>query len=106
LINSASLSTLPEGSIVVNIGRGNAIDDEALLSSLKERHVKAAVLDVFDQEPLPESHPYWLESNVYVTSHTAAPTMSRLVGQAMTNNLSRFIEGKPLIDVYEPTKGY
>ncbi|MBT5555598.1 MAG: D-2-hydroxyacid dehydrogenase, partial [Halieaceae bacterium] len=85
---------------------GNAIDDEALLSSLKERHVKAAVLDVFDQEPLPESHPYWLESNVYVTSHTAAPTMSRLVGQAMTNNLSRFIEGKPLIDVYEPTKGY
>jgi phosphoglycerate dehydrogenase-like enzyme len=106
LINSVSLSSLPKGSIVVNIGRGNAIDDEALLSALKEKQVKAAVLDVFNQEPLPESHPYWLESNVYVTSHTAAPTMDRLVGQAMANNFSRFIEGKPLVDVYEPTKGY
>ena len=106
LINSVSLSTLPKGSIIVNIGRGNAIDDEALLDALKRRQVKAAVLDVFDQEPLPESHPYWLDPNVYVTSHTAAPTMTRLVGQAMANNLSRFIEGKPLVDVYEPTKGY
>jgi phosphoglycerate dehydrogenase-like enzyme len=106
LINSVSLSTLPKGSIIVNIGRGNAIDDQALLSAVKKRQVKAAVLDVFNQEPLPESHPYWLESNVYVTSHTAAPTMARLVGHAMANNLSRFIEGKPLVDVYEPTKGY
>ena len=106
LINCVSLSTLPKDSIIVNIGRGNAIDDEALLTALKKRKVKAAVLDVFDQEPLPESHPYWLDPNVYVTSHTAAPTMTRLVGQAMANNLSRFIEGKPLVDVYEPTKGY
>ena len=81
------------------------MDDEALLDAVKKRQVKAAVLDVFDQEPLPESHPYWLDPNVYVTSHTAAPTMTRLVGQAMANNLSRFIEGKPLVDVYGRVRG-
>jgi len=106
LINSVSLSTLPKGSIIINIGRGNAIDDDALLSALEARYVKVAVLDVFDQEPLPASHPYWRQSNVYITSHTAAPTMTRAVAKAMTSNLSRFIEGKPLVDVYEPTKGY
>ena len=79
---------------MINIGRGNAIDDDALLTALANGSVGAAVLDVFREEPLPKSHPYWQQPNVYITSHTSAPTLERFVAQAMAPNLKRFIAGQ------------
>ena len=66
----------------------------------------AAVLDVFREEPLPKSHPYWQQPNVYITSHTSAPTLERFVAQAMAPNLERFIAGQDLLGTFDASKGY
>lgn len=105
-IDQEALNRLSPGSIVINIGRGNAIDDDALLTALKNGAVGAAVLDVFREEPLPKSHLYWQQENVYITSHTSAPTLERFVAQAMATNLERFIAGQDLLGTFDATKGY
>ncbi len=106
VIDANALKRLSPGSIVVNIGRGNAIDDDALLTALKNGVVGAAVLDVFREEPLPKAHPYWQQPNVYITSHTSAPTLQRFVAQAMASNLDRFIAGHDLQGTFDASKGY
>ena len=105
-IDQEALNRLSPGSIVINIGRGNAIDDDALLTALKNGAVGAAVLDVFREEPLPKSHLYWQQENVYITSHTSAPTLERFVAQAMATNLERFIAGQDLLGTFDASKGY
>ncbi|MEC8008792.1 MAG: NAD(P)-dependent oxidoreductase, partial [Pseudomonadota bacterium] len=105
-IDAEALQRLPPGSILINIGRGNAIDDDALLTALANGSVGAAVLDVFREEPLPKSHPYWQQPNVYITSHTSAPTLERFVAKAMAPNLERFIAGQHLIGAFDTSKGY
>lgn len=105
-IDQEALNRLSPGSIVINIGRGNAIDDDALLTALRNGAVGAAVLDVFREEPLPKSHLYWQQENVYITSHTSAPTLERFVAQAMATNLERFIAGQDLLGTFDARKGY
>jgi phosphoglycerate dehydrogenase-like enzyme len=105
-IDAEALQRLSPDSIVINIGRGNAIDDDALLTAVANGSVGAAVLDVFREEPLPKSHPYWQQPNVYITSHTSAPTLERFVAQAMAPNLERFIAAKDLLGTFDVSKGY
>ena len=106
VVGTEALQRLRPGSIVINIGRGNAIDDDALLTALNSGAVGAAILDVFREEPLPKSHPYWQQPNVYITSHTSAPTLERFVAQAMAPNLERFIAAKDLLGTFDVSKGY
>tara|TARA_E500000178_G_scaffold337711_1_gene377223 strand:+ start:372 stop:1304 length:933 start_codon:yes stop_codon:yes gene_type:complete len=106
LVDTNALQRLRPSSILINIGRGNAIDDDALLTALTSGAVGAAVLDVFREEPLPKSHPYWQQPNVYITSHTSAPTLERFVAQAMAPNLERFIAGHDLLGTFDTSKGY
>ena len=105
-VDATALRRLSPSSILINIGRGNSIDDDALLVALKNGAIGAAVLDVFREEPLPKSHPYWHQPNVYITSHTSAPTLERFVPQAMALNLERFMAGKDLLGTFDARKGY
>ena len=106
VVDTNALQRLRPGSILINIGRGNAIDDDALLAAINGGTVGAAVLDVFREEPLPKSHPFWQQPNVYITSHTSAPTLERFVAQAMAPNLERFITGQDLAGTFDTSKGY
>lgn len=106
IIDSDALQRLNTESIVMNIGRGNAIDDEALLKAISLGTIKAAVLDVFREEPLPKSHAYWHTPNIYITAHTSAPTLERFVAQAMAPNLDRFLAGQDPLGAFDPSKGY
>ena len=92
--------------VIINVGRGNAVDEDALLSALNSHLLKAAVLDVFDVEPLPEGHPFWQHPRAFVTSHTAAPTAADLVAVAMKTNLDRYLAGDTLQGLYSEAKGY
>ena len=105
-IDAEALQRLSQDSIVINIGRGNAIDDDALLTALANGSVGAAVLDVFREEPLPKSHPYWQQPNIYITSHTSAPTLERFVAQSMAPNLERFMAGDDLLGTFDASRGY
>ena len=106
IVDTNALQRLRRGSILINIGRGNAINDDALLTALNSGAVGAAVLDVFREEPLPKSHPYWQQPNVYITSHTSAPTLERVVAQAMAPNVERFIAKQDLLGILDTSKGY
>ena len=105
IISEAFIEQLAPGSTVINVGRGNAVDDTALKYGLDGGKLKAAVLDVFDVEPLPQDHWYWAHDRVFITSHTAAPTPSSAVITVFAKNLRLFLASQPF-DTVDPAKGY
>jgi len=106
LMNARRLSLLPRGAAILNPGRGQLIDDEALLAALDEGRVSHAVLDVFRQEPLPEDHPYWRRPEVTVTPHIASVTRPETAAQAIAEQLGRLARGAPLRHVVDRSQGY
>jgi glyoxylate/hydroxypyruvate reductase A len=74
LLDRRFFAQMPEGSHVINVGRGGTIVDEDLLAALDEGRLASATLDVFRVEPLPPDHPFWSHAKVTVTPHLAAPT--------------------------------
>ena len=106
LIDHEVLMRLNPGAIVINAGRGNAVVEADLIASLDAGHVRAAVLDVFREEPLPPDDPLWSTPGVYVTSHTAGPTPDEAFAEVFERNLKRYIAGEPLTDAVQPGRGY
>lgn len=76
LLNADRLMRLPRDSVVISCGRGSVFDEHALLLQLQTRHLRGALLDVFEHEPLPKGHPFWAQQNIIVTPHIAAPTQA------------------------------
>ena len=106
LIDHEVLMRLNPGAIVINVGRGNAVVEADLIAALNAGHLKAAVLDVFRQEPLPPNDPFWSTPGVYITSHTAGPTPDEAVAEVFKRNLKRYIAGEPLADAVRAGRGY
>ena len=69
IINAQFLATMKPTSYLVNLGRGDVIDEEALVKVMQENRIAGAALDVFRKEPLPEDHPFWSMDNVVITPH-------------------------------------
>lgn len=108
LIGRTEIDLLPEGAIVTNIGRGPVIDENALLTNLRGGRLRGAILDVFDEEPLPLDSPFWTLKNVVVSPHSASTVAgenARLTALFIAN-LKRFSSGEPLLNRFESTRGY
>lgn len=108
LMTAGRLASCKPGSTLVNVGRGALVDHDALLRVLDEGPVATAVLDVTDPEPLPAGHPLWRHERVIVFPHSASTSVrenARLV-DLFVDNLHRFVEGRPLRNVFDPTRGY
>jgi len=106
ILGASAFAAMNNDAIVINVGRGNAIHEDALLDALDNQSLRAAVLDVFTTEPLPESHRFWWHPRVHITSHTAAPTAIDLVALAMRDNLERYLVGDALEGLFAQAKGY
>ena len=106
ILNEDFFACLKPHSIFINAGRGNAVDDEGLLSSLDKHHLAHAVLDVFTQEPLPSSHPFWRHPKLTVTAHTAAESRPADVASVFLDNATRFAHGDTLLYQCDFAKGY
>jgi phosphoglycerate dehydrogenase-like enzyme len=106
LIDQRFLSYLPKRCVLINAGRGTTIVDNALIDAIKNKTLQAAVLDVFEQEPLPENHPYWQLDNLYMTQHTAAESLPEDIFPIFRDNYLRYINGSTLHNVLDFAKGY
>lgn len=100
LIDAEALAQLPQGARLINIARGEIVDEAALIESLRSQHLAGAYLDVFQQEPLPPDSPLWDMPNVLVTPHNspAAAGNDRRVSEIFLENLGRWSRGEPLIN--------
>jgi phosphoglycerate dehydrogenase-like enzyme len=106
IINADLLNVLPSHALVINVGRGPAVDESALLEALNQNKIAGAVLDVFEKEPLPQDHPFWTTPNLLITFHTAAPSLAQDIAKIFIENYQLFIEGKPLKYQVDFEKGY
>lgn len=106
IVNANLLSALPSHAIFINVGRGNAVDEPALVKALNEGKLTAAILDVFDKEPLPKDHPFWTTPNLYMTFHTSAITYPPAMAKLFAENYRLYIEGKSLKHQVDFERGY
>ena len=106
IINSASLKFVKNGAILINAGRGGLIEDNDLLKALDVGKISRCTLDVFNEEPLPQEHPFWLHEKVTVTPHISAPTRLKSSIKSILANISRIKEGLQPIGLVEKERFY
>ena len=106
IINSASLKFVKNGAILINAGRGGLIEDNDLLKALDVGKISGCTLDVFNEEPLPQEHPFWLHEKVTVTPHISAPTRLKSSIKSILANISRIKEGLQPIGLVEKERFY
>ncbi|MGB9647429.1 MAG: glyoxylate/hydroxypyruvate reductase A [Stellaceae bacterium] len=106
ILNAATLVMLPKGAALINAARGGHLVEEDLLAALASGRLSVAVLDVFRDEPLPASHPFWHHPRIVVTPHVAAATHPPTAAPIILDNIRRFEAGRPLLNRVDPAQGY
>ena len=110
MVSKTQLDFMKPTSVLINVGRGEIVDENALITCLNERQILGAVLEVFSQEPLPENSPFWNMENVIVAAHCADNTADQLKYslEILENNLMLYCEGgsKDLMNVVDRVEGY
>jgi phosphoglycerate dehydrogenase-like enzyme len=98
LVNASALAALPQGAHLINVARGEVVDEPALVAALQSGHLGGAFLDVFGHEPLPPDSPLWAMPQVMITPHAAGHSDGNetRVGQMFLDNLRCWTEGAPL----------
>ncbi len=108
LIDAGRIGSLPPGAIVVNIARGQVVDEPALAAALVSGRLGGAALDVFAAEPLPDDSPLWDLPNVLVSPHSAstAAEENEVLTDLFIDNFRRLVAGEPLRNLYQRARGY
>jgi phosphoglycerate dehydrogenase-like enzyme len=109
LLTAERLDRLPDGAIVVNVARGALVDTEALVRRLRDGGLRGAVLDVFEEEPLPATDPLWTFPQVLLTPHVSAVSPGRFWHRQIdlfVENWRRFDRGEPMRNVVDKREGY
>jgi phosphoglycerate dehydrogenase-like enzyme len=108
LINARIFNAMKPNTVLVNVGRGTVVDEDALLAALNNGQVSYACLDVFAVEPLPQTSPLWEHPRVLVSPHTSALSAAenRLIAERFIENLTRFQTGEPLLHTVDPVHFY
>jgi glyoxylate/hydroxypyruvate reductase A len=108
LISAERIALLPEGAAVVNISRGQVIDEDALIDALRSGRLGGAALDVFREEPLPADSPLWDLDNVLISPHSASTVESEnaTLTALFIENLARYRAGEALLNRFDADRGY
>ena len=105
-VDAGLLARLTPGATFINVGRGSTVDLEAVIAALNARRLSLAVLDVLEEEPLPDGDPLWLVPGLVITSHTAATSVPSDIVRLFAANLERFRTGGSLRGAVDPDAGY
>ena len=110
MFDKKRLLSLKKDAILINVGRGSAIVSEDLAEVMKEGHLMAACLDVFEKEPLPEDSPLWEIPNIYMKPHVSGQNASSLTNEKRFkiayDNLKNYLTHKPLDNIVNKKIGY
>jgi phosphoglycerate dehydrogenase-like enzyme len=110
ILSEARIASMKKTAVIVNVGRGSAIDQKALIRALNGKRIGGAALDVFETEPLPESDPAWNTPGLLVTTHTAgnmtAAVTRRKNAEQFMENLELYDQGLPMKHVVRRDLGY
>ena len=106
VVNKDILFGMKPDACLINVGRGALIDEKDLTTVLQSGHLKAAVLDVFEKEPLSKDHIFWSMPNVFVTPHLSGPSTVEDISHFFTENLKRYINEVPLHGLVDRNRGY
>ena len=103
LIDARRLALLKPTAILVNVARGDVVDEQALVAALEEGRLRGAALDVFEQEPLPPESPLWDLPNVFVSPHSASTVAAEngRIADLFCENIRRYLAGEPLLNVLD-----
>lgn len=106
ILNHAHLSMLPTGAYVINVARGAHIVEDDLLQLVQSGHIVGATLDVFSEEPLPITHPFWQEKRITITPHIAAITMIDESAQQIAQKIAALEKGDAVEGLVDRLRGY
>lgn len=106
LIGAKELKIMRDDAYLINIARGPIVDEQELITALKEGSIQGAVLDVFEQEPLPKESPLWEMDNVWIAPHHSGPSVPEEIVEFFLSNVQRFEKGKKLKGVVDTKRGF
>lgn len=110
ILTAERISLLQKLAYIINVGRGSAIDQDALVTALMNRSIAGAALDVMMPEPLPSDHPLWDCPNTIITPHVSGNLSLGLTCELDIDmfiaDLHRYSEGKPLLNFVDRKRGY
>ncbi|HEU4495355.1 MAG TPA: D-2-hydroxyacid dehydrogenase [Rubrobacteraceae bacterium] len=104
LVDEEAIRSMQKGAYFVNVGRGAAVDERGLVGALREGHLSGAALDVFEVEPLPQESPLWELDNVIISPHSTdnlPGVTNKLQTDLFCENLRRYLDGEPLVNVLD-----
>ena len=110
IIGQKEIDSMKKDTVIINVGRGSAIDQNALIMALNDDKLGGAALDVMTPEPLPKDHPLWNAKNIIITPHIsgnmALPLTCDIVVDLFCDNLRRYAKGETLKNIVDCKKGY
>ena len=110
MVGESAFRAMKPSAIVINVGRGPVVDEEALVRALAEKRLGGAALDVFETEPLSVDSPLWDMENVLISPHctdrTTHPDWLDLSMQCFIDNFHRYVKGQPLENIVDKKAGY
>jgi len=106
LFDENAFKAMKKTAVLINVGRGSVVSEQALVRALDAREIGGAVLDVFEKEPLTKASPLWTNPHVLITPHISALSFPEDIVNIFAENYRRFISDQPLLHVIDFNQGY
>ncbi|MDG1438736.1 MAG: glyoxylate/hydroxypyruvate reductase A [Emcibacteraceae bacterium] len=106
ILNKGLFTAMKKGAHLINVGRGDHLNEDDLMDALYSEHLSGALLDVFKVEPLPDDHPFWRHPKIHITPHISSPTDKGKVARQILDNYARMKHSEPLINQVDRQRSY
>ncbi|GGF45431.1 glyoxylate/hydroxypyruvate reductase A [Aliidongia dinghuensis] len=106
ILSSGTFDRMPKGGVLISAGRGGHMVEADIIAALNDGQLRAATIDAFQKEPVPQDHPFWDTSGLYVTPHCSSTASLETIVDSFAGNVRRFRAGEPLLNIVDYAQGY